>query len=144
MKVCIHQQTKQLCKQFLFPNMAPCHWIFKSNHFREVEQWYIWCVSLKHQLSDKGGCQLLDIPMTRKVSCVIFPLLIYTQRRVNWKTKVLQDNWYSCIISPVFSGLFSDFITRTVSYFQAPFKHTHPPMHTLFLIHSHMALLSCN
>lgn len=53
------------------------------------------------------GCQLLDVPMTRKVSCVIFPLLIYTHRRVNWKTKVLRDNLYSCIISPVFRGVHS-------------------------------------
>lgn len=50
-----------------------------------------------------GRCQAPGVPITRKVSCVMFPLLIYTQRRASWKTEVLWGHFYSCSISPVFS-----------------------------------------
>lgn len=100
-----------------------------------------WCVSLKRSLSDMVGCQVLDVPVTRKVILCYVSVSDLHSEESQLKNKSATGSFvflyhFSCVQWL----LFSDFITLAVSHFPAPFKHTHK--HTLITSHNSLKLQS--
>lgn len=122
------------------PNMVPCHCIFKSNHFHEVEcntyDAYLW----SHSYQTWEVASYSTSQWQKGILCCSSTSDLQSEKSRLKDKSATGQSAFSYPFSCVQRRLVSDFITTAVSYFQAPFKRPHAHSYTPSLTRNFLKL----